>query len=93
MVHCSHLNERLEFGMESVSILSHSFINSGGAIIACRTALVDLGLNEVDPGLAPDGAKCGDGKVLINQVLIERENFNRPFLSLSLSKKMLISVH
>ena len=30
MLHCSHLNERLEFGMESVAILSHSFINSGG---------------------------------------------------------------
>ncbi|XP_071445169.1 disintegrin and metalloproteinase domain-containing protein adm-2 [Hetaerina americana] len=63
MLHCKHLNERLEFGMESVAILSHSFINSGGSIIPCRTAIVDLGLNEVDPGLAPDGAKCGHGKV------------------------------
>lgn len=63
MLHCRHLNERLEFGMESVSILSHSFINWKGAIIPCRTALVDLGINQIDPGLAPDGAKCGDGKV------------------------------
>ena len=65
MVHCSHLNERLEFGMESVSILAHSFINSGMNITACRTAMVDLGLNEIDPGLAPDGAKCGEGKVSV----------------------------
>lgn len=63
MLHCMHLNERLEFGMESVSILSHSFINAGGNIIPCRTAIVDLGLNEIDPGLAPDGAKCAEGKV------------------------------
>jgi hypothetical protein len=49
--------------MESVAILSHSFINSGGSIIPCRTAIVDLGLNEVDPGLAPDGARCAEGKV------------------------------
>lgn len=63
MVHCSHFNEKLEFGMESVSIVAHSFINNAGNISACRTAIVDLGLNEVDPGLAPDGAKCGDGKV------------------------------
>lgn len=63
MLHCMHLNERLEFGMESVAILSHSYINSGGSIIPCRTAIVDLGLNQVDPGLAPDGAKCGEGKV------------------------------
>ncbi|KAJ4445799.1 hypothetical protein ANN_12484, partial [Periplaneta americana] len=60
MLHCKHLNERLEFGMESVAILSHSFINSGGSIIPCRTAIIDLGLNQVDPGLAPDGAKCGE---------------------------------
>lgn len=67
MLHCKHLNERLEFGMESVSILSHSFINSGGSIIPCRTAIVDLGLNEVDPGLAPDGSKCGEDKMCVNQ--------------------------
>lgn len=65
MLHCEHMNERLEFGMESVAILSHSFINSGGSIIPCRTAIVDLGLNEVDPGLAPDGAKCAPGKVML----------------------------
>lgn len=63
MLHCQHLNERLEFGMESVATLSHSFINSGGKIIPCRTAIVDLGINQVDPGLAPDGAKCAPGKV------------------------------
>ena len=67
MLHCSHLNERLEFGMESVAILSHSFINSGGRIIPCRTALVDLGLNDVDPGLAPEGARCADGSLCVNQ--------------------------
>lgn len=63
MLHCRHLNERLEFGMESVAILSQSFINQKGSIIPCRTAIVDLGLNQVDPGLAPDGASCGEGKV------------------------------
>ncbi|XP_029172286.1 uncharacterized protein LOC114941461 [Nylanderia fulva] len=67
MLHCKHLNERLEFGMESVATLSHSFINNGGKIIACRSAIVDLGLNEVDPGLAPDGAKCAPGKMCVNQ--------------------------
>jgi len=67
MLHCQHLNERLEFGMESVAILSHSFINSGGKIIPCRTALVDLGIDDVDPGLAPEGARCGDDSLCVNQ--------------------------
>ncbi|KAF6209016.1 hypothetical protein GE061_014759 [Apolygus lucorum] len=67
MLHCMHLSEKLEFGMESVAILSHSFINKQGSVIPCRTAIVDLGLNEVDPGLAPDGAKCAEGKMCVGQ--------------------------
>lgn len=65
MLQCKHKNERLEFGMETVSTVSHTFINSNGLMIPCRTAIVDLGLNDVDPGLTPDGAKCGDNKVCI----------------------------
>lgn len=67
MLQCRHLNERLEFGLESVAILSHSFISHGGSIIPCRTAIIDLGLHTVDPGMVPDGAKCGDGKLCIKQ--------------------------
>ena len=36
MLHCQHLNERLEFGTESAAILKHSYIYSGGEIIPCR---------------------------------------------------------
>jgi hypothetical protein len=80
MLHCKHLNERLEFGMESVAILSQTFLNSGGDIIACRNAIVDLGLNEVDPGLAPDGAKCGDGKVETTIFFLSRFSCNCLFV-------------
>ncbi|KAJ8709774.1 hypothetical protein PYW08_009778 [Mythimna loreyi] len=64
---CRHLNERLEFGMESVSTLSATFINSNGVIMACRTAIIDLGLSDVDPGLVPDGAICGDEMMCYKQ--------------------------
>ncbi|KAH8267346.1 hypothetical protein KR018_011802, partial [Drosophila ironensis] len=67
MLHCSHLNERLEFGMESAAVLSHSYISHDRKIVACRTALVDLGLQTTDPGLTPDGAKCGDEKMCVAQ--------------------------
>lgn len=67
MLHCKHLNEKLEFGMESVSDLSHRFINNNGVIMPCRSAVIDLGLNPVDPSLVPDGAKCGDGKMCLKQ--------------------------
>ncbi|XP_067616727.1 disintegrin and metalloproteinase domain-containing protein 12 [Eurosta solidaginis] len=74
MLHCRHLNERLEFGMESAAVLSHSFINHDGNIVPCRTALVDLGLQSTDPGLSPNGAKCGEGKMCVDQkcLTIER---------------------
>lgn len=74
MLHCKHLNERLEFGMESVAILSHSFINVKGSVVPCRTALVDLGINQIDPGLAPDGAKCGESKMCVNQKCMSIES-------------------
>lgn len=64
--------------MESVAILSHSFINKKGSIIPCRTAIVDLGTKQIDPGLTPDGAKCGEGKVLfflfLNLLYLYNEN-------------------
>ncbi|XP_053681615.1 uncharacterized protein LOC128732388 [Sabethes cyaneus] len=74
MLHCRHLNERLEFGMESVAILSHSFMTYNGSVIPCRSAIVDLGLQKVDPGLAPDGARCGEGKMCLNQVCMPVES-------------------
>lgn len=67
LLQCRHLNERLEFGMESVALLSHTFINYAGSIVPCRVANIDLGLQSIDPGLTPNGAKCGDGKMCLNQ--------------------------
>ncbi|XP_060854596.1 disintegrin and metalloproteinase domain-containing protein 9 isoform X2 [Rhopalosiphum padi] len=75
MLQCKHKNERLEFGMETVSTVSHTFINSNGLMIPCRTAIVDLGLNDVDPGLTPDGAKCGDNKMCVNQKCVAVKDF------------------
>ncbi|XP_037026148.1 disintegrin and metalloproteinase domain-containing protein 12 isoform X2 [Bradysia coprophila] len=67
LLQCRHLNEILEFGMESVALLSHSFITHKKQVIPCRTAIIDLGLQSVDPGLTPNGAICGDGKMCIRQ--------------------------
>lgn len=67
LLQCRHLNERLEFGMESLALISHSYISHGGSIIPCRTAIIDLGLDTVDPGLTPNGAKCGDDKMCVNK--------------------------
>ncbi|XP_034489289.1 disintegrin and metalloproteinase domain-containing protein 12 [Drosophila innubila] len=67
MLHCTHLNERLEFGMETAAVLSHSYVSHDRKIVACRTALVDLGLQTIDPGLTPNGAKCGERSMCVDQ--------------------------
>lgn len=62
--------------MESVAILSHAFLNvKGGRIETCRTAMIDLGIEQVDPGLVPNGAKCGDNKMCVDQKCISVDKF------------------
>lgn len=56
-------SEKLEFGYESVSILASFFVNAGGKIHPCRSVIVDFGLGDINPGMVPDGAKCGEDKV------------------------------
>lgn len=71
MLHCTHTNERLEFGMYSAAILHKTFITQkegdSKSVLACHSAVIDLGLETVDPGLVPNGAKCGENKMCLNQ--------------------------
>lgn len=82
MLQCRHLNERLEYGMESVSVLSHSFISHENSIIPCRTAVVDLGLQSTDPGLTPDGSICGDNKMCVSQKCVDIDEMRASHLVL-----------
>lgn len=63
ILQCEHHHEKLEFGYESVAILSSFFLNVGGDIHTCRSVATDFGLDVADPGLAPNGAVCGPNKV------------------------------
>jgi len=59
MLHCQHQQERLELGLQNIAMVSRSFLSHEEDIITCKNALVDLGLDISDPGLAPPGSKCG----------------------------------
>ncbi|CAG9760023.1 unnamed protein product [Ceutorhynchus assimilis] len=81
-IHCGILNcdttgEKLEFGMEAVSIITHKFKYVGGIIMKCQTVIVDLGLQQVDPGLTPDGVKCGQDKICVDQKCRSLEELRR----------------
>ncbi|XP_021693626.1 disintegrin and metalloproteinase domain-containing protein 12 [Aedes aegypti] len=72
LLHCSHRNEKLDYGIQAYSKLTttkFSHYGPRGTVreTICNTAIVDLGLEVVNPGLVPDGAKCGVGKMCWNQ--------------------------
>lgn len=77
ILQCRHLNERLEVGMEARAVLSNSFITVNDVLHPCRTVHVDFGLETVDPGLTPNGAKCGDDMMCLDQRCRSLESLRR----------------
>ncbi|CAG2103974.1 unnamed protein product, partial [Medioppia subpectinata] len=74
-LHCFHQSEQLKYGTESAAILARSFIPNRGKILACRSAMIDLGLDTIDPGLVPNGAKCGTNSMCVNQKCVSVKAF------------------
>nr|XP_037282562.1 zinc metalloproteinase-disintegrin-like EoMP06 [Rhipicephalus microplus] len=72
-LHCVHLNERLEFGIESAAVQSKFYIDENDKRFTCRSAIVDLGLFTADVGQSPNGAKCGTNKACMNQKCVPIE--------------------
>ncbi|XP_064630043.1 disintegrin and metalloproteinase domain-containing protein 9-like isoform X2 [Lineus longissimus] len=68
MLHCVHLNEKLEFWKEANTyLMPETFITSAqGKKIPCKSAIMDVGFDMPDPGMVPSGSKCSDGKMCLN---------------------------
>lgn len=43
--------------------LRETWLSVDGARQECKGVILDVGLDMPDPGMVPDGAKCGSGKV------------------------------
>lgn len=69
---CLHLTNNLEFGSK-YTYFTTTYSN-GEKTVECHAATIDMGINDVDPGLVPDGAKCGDGKMCLQQKCISVES-------------------
>ena len=64
MLHCAHRTERLRFWKEALSyLMPEAWVMVNGTRQDCKGAILDVGLNMPDPGMTPDGTKCGDSKV------------------------------
>ncbi|XP_033757485.1 LOW QUALITY PROTEIN: disintegrin and metalloproteinase domain-containing protein 12-like [Pecten maximus] len=67
LLHCVHLNEKLMFWRESLAKATPAtFLTKGRERYVCRSVILDVGLDMPDPGMAPDGAKCGDKKICLS---------------------------
>lgn len=64
MLHCEHRNEKLMFWKEALAYtMPEAWIKEGNTKYDCKGAILDVGLDMPDPGMTPDGSKCGDEKV------------------------------
>ncbi|XP_011304121.1 disintegrin and metalloproteinase domain-containing protein 28 [Fopius arisanus] len=64
---------RFQFGADGDVTVRHAYVNSGNTFASCKTAVVDMGTRDVDPGLVPNGARCAEGKVCVDQRCISAE--------------------
>lgn len=71
MLHCHHLNEKLMFWKENLAYsLPEASVTVDGVRHECRGAIVDVGLSVPDPGMVPNGAACGKGKVVFPPLIL-----------------------
>lgn len=76
MLQCRHLSEILEFGVNNLAIFSTGNIvkkDDKDKLITCKRVNVDLGIDS-DPGMTPNGAKCGTNKMCFNQKCVDIES-------------------
>ncbi|XP_055333025.1 disintegrin and metalloproteinase domain-containing protein 12-like [Paramacrobiotus metropolitanus] len=68
LLHCTSQVDRLALGLDTSTSIVQSFIPAKTTYTNCKGAYVDLGLSVQDPGMVPNGAKCGDSSMCFHQV-------------------------
>ncbi|XP_015110577.1 disintegrin and metalloproteinase domain-containing protein 28 isoform X2 [Diachasma alloeum] len=75
---CKHLGAemRFQFGSDAFVRGGHTYVYGPNySVLSCKIAIVDLGTRDVDPGLVPNGAKCAEGRMCVDQKCLTVENF------------------
>lgn len=74
MLQCQHLNKGLEVGIGTTAETHSTSFTNNVKILRCYTAIIDMGLSVVDPGMVPDGARCGKNKMCLGQKCVSVES-------------------
>ncbi|CAH2059248.1 unnamed protein product, partial [Iphiclides podalirius] len=71
---CKQFSHELEFGANANTGIQ--LIIFKDKIDSCSTAVIDLGVDE-DPGMVPDGARCGEDKICMNHQCLDVTSVRR----------------
>jgi len=65
LLHCDHASEKLMFWKEALTLtLPETWVHTkDGQRHECKAAILDVGLDMVDPGMVQDGTECGHQRV------------------------------
>ncbi|KAL3865088.1 hypothetical protein ACJMK2_006719 [Sinanodonta woodiana] len=79
LLHCVHQNEKLMFWKDNFAHATPAtFLTIGSTTYICRGAMLDVGVDMPDPGMVPDGAKCGDRKICKDKKCVYLSHLNLP---------------
>ena len=67
LLHCYSLSGRLEFGEYIAKISSTQLRTADRVYTYCYAAFLNISVTEIDLGMTPNGAKCGEGSMCHNQ--------------------------
>jgi len=71
LLHCQHASEKLMFWKEALTLTIPEtwVLTKDGQRHDCKAAILDVGLDNVDPGMVQDGTECGHQRVcMINDL-------------------------
>lgn len=73
VLHCEKNDEKPEVLYGKDVTYFYTTLSFGSKTLKCISANIDLGLQVEDPGLVPNGAKCGSKTMCLNQACVSTE--------------------
>jgi hypothetical protein len=77
-LHCSPAVELSYFASTLLYSQIASVYKVGKNTYYCNSTIIDVGMQLPDPGMAPDGAKCDEGKMCLSQKCVEVASLSVP---------------
>ncbi|XP_063993124.1 zinc metalloproteinase-disintegrin-like MTP8 isoform X2 [Diachasmimorpha longicaudata] len=76
---CNHLSAEMTFQFAAyAAVTAQTYVYGvGPSVLSCKTAMLDVGGRKLDPGLVPNGAKCAEGRMCVDQACLDVQDVIR----------------